>query len=324
VAITPQTSLSYGKTRLGSLIVAVTTINDDEFSRAYNMKKALKIVCWILLLPLMLWYTLCKFIYKSETIDNNIKIALFLILFPPLGLYMMWKSDWSKNTKISVVAIYGLITIWCVLIEISENTLKHSPQAEPEDQTIATIENVNENTPVIVHDDTESVVSNEETPNDDEIPVVDNDEPEQNEPETVGDNESNHADEDIEVPSDDNSPEAIKNRLRDNYDLSFRGNVNNDVTGNWRLANYNSSTSQENFAGDYYRAYFENDKEIHAVINWRNNTTASIKVLFSGVLDVSIHEYIENEEHDAKKLIGGTLLGEYWVHLDSDEIEKIQ
>lgn len=43
-------------------------------------------------------------------------------------------------------------------------------------------------------------------------------------------------------------------------------------------------------------------------MNFSLNTTSSISVLYNGILDVSIHEYINGEEHDAKALFGGMLL----------------
>mgnify|MGYP000787866733 FL=1 len=42
------------------------------------------------------------------------------------------------------------------------------------------------------------------------------------------------------------------------------------------------------------------------------------------MLDVSIYEYVDGEEHDAKLLFGGTLLKQYFVYTDTGEIEEIQ
>ena len=63
---------------------------------------------------------------------------------------------------------------------------------------------------------------------------------------------------------------------------------------------------------------------MHAIVNFSLNTTTSISVLPDGTLDVSIHEYIDGEEHDAKALFGGMLLKEYFINPQTGEFEEIQ
>ena len=105
----------------------------------------------------------------------------------------------------------------------------------------------------------------------------------------------------------------------------FDKNVRNDVTGNWRLARYASPENFLDHAVDYYNAYFENDDEIHFVINFTLNTTSVIqKMPGMNILDVTVKEYVSKEEHDADLLGSGTVLGQYWVHLDTGEIEKLE
>lgn len=113
------------------------------------------------------------------------------------------------------------------------------------------------------------------------------------------------------------------------YDIAgetfqFSDSVRNDVTGNWRLSLIASSKDATEYAINYYNTLFGSDDEIHAIINFSNNTTSKISVLYSGMLDVTIHEYTDNEEHDAKQLFGGTLLNEYWVNTETGEVELIQ
>ncbi|MDU4750355.1 MAG: hypothetical protein E6X86_04930 [Clostridium butyricum] len=101
------------------------------------------------------------------------------------------------------------------------------------------------------------------------------------------------------------------------------GNVNNDTTGNWKLARIADNIKIEECALDYYKKYFKSDSEIHAVVNFNYNTTTCIRK--SGdYLDVTIHEYVSKEEHDAKKLFGGMVLGEYFIYLDNGDIEKVR
>ena len=42
------------------------------------------------------------------------------------------------------------------------------------------------------------------------------------------------------------------------------------------------------------------------------------------LLDVSIMDYVDKEEHDAALACSGTLLKEYHVNIDTGEIEEIQ
>ena len=41
------------------------------------------------------------------------------------------------------------------------------------------------------------------------------------------------------------------------------------------------------------------------------------------IISVTIHEYVDKEEHDANKLFSGMVLGDYWIYLDNGDIEKI-
>ena len=101
------------------------------------------------------------------------------------------------------------------------------------------------------------------------------------------------------------------------------GKVTNDVTGNWRLSKINTSDDIIEYVKSYYENNFNNDSEIHAIINFTLNTTTNVSVLFDNILSVTIHEYVNKEELDAKKLFSGMVLGEYWIYLDNGDIEKI-
>lgn len=120
-------------------------------------------------------------------------------------------------------------------------------------------------------------------------------------------------------------PTAIKsgNYEIDGIDFLYSDSVRNDVTGNWRISLISDSATPETYALDYYNTLFSSDDEIHAIVNFSLNTTTKISVLYAGVLDVTVLEYVDGEEHDAKKLFGGSLLKEYWVHTDTGEIEEL-
>lgn len=115
--------------------------------------------------------------------------------------------------------------------------------------------------------------------------------------------------------------EDLKEALGEGSGLFYK-EVRNDVTGRWRLFVYYSSETVIDHAVDYYNAYFESDDEIHWVVNLGLETTSSI-MYSSGYLFIDVHEYVEDEEHDAKVLGGGMLLKSYSVNLSSGEIEDL-
>lgn len=107
-------------------------------------------------------------------------------------------------------------------------------------------------------------------------------------------------------------------------DISFVvTNVPNDVTGNWRIASIAENIEMQDYALDYYKEYLKSDDEIHAIVNFNYKTTTKISVM-GNLLDVSVYEYVDKEEHDAKLLFSGMLLKEYHVNKDTGEIEEIQ
>ena len=95
------------------------------------------------------------------------------------------------------------------------------------------------------------------------------------------------------------------------------------MTGNWRIATIAENIEMQNVALDYYNTYFEGDEEIHAIVNFNYNTTTKISVM-GNLLDVTVYEYVDKEEHDAKLLFSGNLLKEYHVNMDNGEIEEVQ
>lgn len=118
--------------------------------------------------------------------------------------------------------------------------------------------------------------------------------------------------------------EETQNESQSEESISFVvGKVNNDVTGNWRIATIAENIEMQDYALDYYKEYFKSDDEIHAIVNFNYKTTTKISVI-GNLLDVSVYEYVDKEEHDAKLLFSGMLLKEYHVNIDNGEIEEIQ
>lgn len=100
-------------------------------------------------------------------------------------------------------------------------------------------------------------------------------------------------------------------------------NARNDVTGNWRISTIAEPIQLEEYALSYYEKYFSDNKEVHVIVNFTYNTSTTITCL-GDVLDVSVHEYVDKEEHDAKIMCSGMLLAEYYIYLDNGDIEEIQ
>ena len=120
---------------------------------------------------------------------------------------------------------------------------------------------------------------------------------------------------------DSNESESESDPL--GFNVTFSKTYRNDTTGNWRLARIAENINIEEYAVDYYNNYFESDTEVHIIINFSLNTTTCITVM-GNLLDVTIMEYVDKEEHDAVIACTGTLLKEYHVNIDTGEIEEIQ
>ncbi len=138
----------------------------------------------------------------------------------------------------------------------------------------------------------------------------------------------NNKDSNNNLDSTESSSEQVdntKNEESTKKDITFSvSDVPNDVTGNWRIATIAENIQMEDYALDYYKKYFKNDSEIHAIVNFNYNTTTKILVLNSSQLDVCVYDYVDKEEHDAKLLFSGTLLSEFTVDKQTGEIEKIR
>lgn len=108
-----------------------------------------------------------------------------------------------------------------------------------------------------------------------------------------------------------------------NISTSKPTKVRNDVTCNWKLSTIATTDNILEYAKNYYDNNFTSDDEIHAIVNFTLNTTACVSSLFDNIINVTIHEYVDKEEHDANKLFSGMVLGDYWIYLDNGDIEKI-
>lgn len=99
--------------------------------------------------------------------------------------------------------------------------------------------------------------------------------------------------------------------------------VRNDVTGRWKclvIAQNNIDITE--YALSCYKKYFDSDDTVLAVENLTTKTSTSINNMGT-YLYVSVYEYVDGEEHDAKAMFSGMHLGDYMVYTDNGDIEKI-
>lgn len=104
--------------------------------------------------------------------------------------------------------------------------------------------------------------------------------------------------------------------------IKFVSSVPNDVTGKWRLSTVSTTCAIENYALDYYKKLFKSDDEIHAIINFTDNTTSCLSIV-GGELNVTVHQYITGEENDAKILFGGSVIAQYYINLTTGEVTVV-
>ena len=104
--------------------------------------------------------------------------------------------------------------------------------------------------------------------------------------------------------------------------VSFSKTIKNDTTGNWRVTGLSSSEDIVNHAVEYYKAYFEDDNEVHFVINFLLKTTARFNV-YGDQIFVEEYEYVDNEEHNARTLPSGERLKSYIITISTGEIKDI-
>lgn len=119
---------------------------------------------------------------------------------------------------------------------------------------------------------------------------------------------------------------GISNKILsdDNIRIDFENSVRNDKTGNWKLVRTSDIFNIEEYALDYYKTYFKDNNEVHAIVNFTTETTSCVTCLSDYYIDVTIHEYVDKEEHDANVLFSGDVINEYFIYIDNGDIEKVR
>lgn len=146
----------------------------------------------------------------------------------------------------------------------------------------------------------------------------------QAQPESIEEQKTEETVSSKETPQPRENSIGTSNQDIDSIEANFTVSaIKNDTTGNWRISAIAENVNMQEYALSYYQKYFTDDKEIHGIVNFNSNTTTKISVM-GDMLDVTVYEYVDGEEHDADKLFGGMLLKQYFVYLDNGDIEEVQ
>lgn len=125
------------------------------------------------------------------------------------------------------------------------------------------------------------------------------------------------------VTTEENEKQALKDDMIQKYHLVVLAGPHDDKTGKLRVAGYTATVHPQDIAEEYYKAFFEDDSEIHCLWSNAYNTISKVSLIDSNTLDVTVHEYRDKEEHYADQILGGQVYEQYLVHLDTGEVEKV-
>ena len=116
---------------------------------------------------------------------------------------------------------------------------------------------------------------------------------------------------------------AMGKNVDELYMFQYYGEVRNDVTGKWRYAVCaDSGKIIAEYALTYYNKYMS-DGEIHAIINFSDRTTTKlVQAIEPEKIALTVYEYVDGEEHDAKLMFSGKVLAYYMVNKNTGEITE--
>lgn len=209
------------------------------------------------------------------------------LLIPIIGIVLIWTvhKEKSKGFKIGLTAVF---TIW-LLIAFAMN---HGSGTETTDVAVEIQSENSDNTA----EEKSAVESTQEAV------------------------EEANKEISVEDSTDENTKkrEAFDNAFADSA-VIFDEAVRNDKTGKWRMYRTSANESIVDHAVDYYKAYFSSDDELHWFINFhpQQKSTTAIRVLDDKTLSLTVHEYVDKEEHDASILGSGNVIAEYLIDIES-------
>ena len=229
---------------------------------------------------------------KKRFYQKNWFVIILLILLWPVGLALMWiNRSFSTVARIIITVIIAAILICGLVMPGDANT-----------GTINGTETVTEETTEAVTEST-----SEEKASADKDGKVE---------------KTKKDDSKSENKSAKKEKKNLKKSLKKKYGMNGGSAIRNDETGGWTIESINSAEANDpsQWAYDYYRAFWEEPNTVKWIVNVANNTTTSINVPSDGgLITVTQHDYVNKEEHDAKILGSGTVLGEWLMYMDENE-----
>ena len=122
-----------------------------------------------------------------------------------------------------------------------------------------------------------------------------------------------------EVTEEENNSNETNENEEKSTDTGFgkATSVRNDATGKWKKV-VTSKRFEPEDAIEYEEKHM-NEGEVHFIVSFATNTTTSIRK-DNEIIYLNVTEYEDKEEHDAKKLGSGMLLGEFQIK-DGEVIE---
>lgn len=122
---------------------------------------------------------------------------------------------------------------------------------------------------------------------------------------------------------EEDEKQALQDDMKQKYNLVVLAGPHDDKTGKLHVAGYTAAVYPQDIAEEYYKAFFEDDSEIHCLWSNAYNTISKVSLIDSSTLDVTVHEYRDKEEHYADEILGGQVYEQYLVHLDTGDVEKV-
>lgn len=123
--------------------------------------------------------------------------------------------------------------------------------------------------------------------------------------------------------NDNNKKENLSNKQFKNISKSKPDLVKGDYSGRWRIIKIKTKEDILDYCFDYYMNNFEDDTQIHCIINTQNNTITTIeKLAYTKYLTITVREYSKKEEKKCNTLNTGNILQTYWINLDNKIIEE--
>ncbi|MCR5792493.1 MAG: hypothetical protein K6G65_04940, partial [Lachnospiraceae bacterium] len=218
---------------------------------------------------------------KQSLIQKTWFLVLMCILFPPIGIAILWIAERPSNIKVRA-ALTGVLVLYMIIaIAVSGD----SDNAVKKEEQVVTEEAQHEESKLEEPKQEESVQDPSEAPK-----------------------------------AEEDGRGDLRKELEEKYDVSEPSRfVRGDATGNWRIVKVANLTDPSDYALEYAKAYMMDSEEttnIHFIVNFSLKTTTRFRII-SGILEVKTTEYVDKEEHDAKIIGEGEILSKKNFDLES-------